>query len=64
MAEGDVGRLLERLPAGIVARIDVSGKGIERCRIGNLIVPALRVVRQAADGFLCPRGLRGEQCDE
>ena len=64
MSEGDVGRLLERLPAGIVARIDVIGKGIERCRIGNLIVPALRVVRQAADGFLCPRRRGGEQHDE
>jgi len=64
VAEGDVSRLLERLAAGIVARVDVGGKGIERCRIGNLIVPARRVVRQAADGFLCPGRGYGEQREE
>ena len=64
VAEGDVGRLPERLASGIVARVDVGGEVDEVLRIVDLVVAAVRVVRQAADGFLCPRRRGGEQHEE
>ena len=64
VGEGDVGRLLERLAVGIVARVDVSGKVDKVLRVLDFVIPARRVVRQAADGFLCPRRRGREQHHE
>ena len=64
VAEGDVSRLLERLAAGVVARVDVGGEVDEVLRIVDLVVAARRVVRQAADSFLCPRRRGREQREE
>ena len=64
VGEGNVGRLLERLVVGVVARVDVSGKVDKVLRVLDFVIPARRVVRQAADGFLCPRRRRGEQHHE
>ena len=63
-AHVDVLRLLEGHAAGFVAVVDIIGEDNEVLRVADFVITASRVVRQAADGILCPRRLRGEQGEE
>ena len=60
----DVGGLLERLAAGVVAAVDVGGEGVEVVGIVDFVVATRVVVRQAADFVLRPRRRRREQCND